>query len=281
MANTAKTTLFHTAPRVFGIVYALKGDTVSDKRIQAAVSQQNEWLALRIALGSASRTHRYIALALYFCQKKIGWIPSLHSILKLCKFLGPARSWFSYLLHSHQRDTLLAAKILITQYGGLHKQTLDVGCGLGHLPQQFSQKKNHQWICVDKNFFSLFLAQLYHGRSDITYVCADIEVERLFPQKFFSTAVCLDCFAWIYQKEVFMEQMSHLLSKGGDFVMVNVHEEQDHTLHWGYGITRKEVKQYSSEYFFKHTWHHHTTDQRPISSASNLNPDGYSFVAEK
>ena len=282
MAKSSQTTLFHTAPKVFGIAYALKGDTLSDKRIQSAVDQQNELLALRIALGSASRTHRTLAVALYLCQKKTGWVPSLHTVLTVCKLLGPARSWFSYLLHSHKRDTLLAAKSLIVQYGGLKKQTLDVGCGLGHLPQQFPPQKNHQWICVDKNFFSLFLAQLYHGRSDITYVCADIEVERLFPKQFFSTVVCLDCFAWIYQKEVFMEQMSHLLTKGGHFIMVNVHEEQPHALHWGYGITRKEVQKYSTKYFSTHTWHHHhTTDQRPISAAANLNPDGYSFVAEK
>jgi SAM-dependent methyltransferase len=282
MANGTQATLFLTSPKVFGIVYALKGDLISDKRVQTAIAQGNELLALRIALGSVSRTHRVLALALYLCQKKTGWIPSLHTVLSLCKLLGPARSWFSYLLRSHQRDTLLAAKTLITQYGGLKKQTLDVGCGLGHLPQQFPLQKNHQWICIDKNFFSLFLAQLYHGRSDITYVCADIEVERLFTKNSFSAVVCLDCFAWIYQKEVFMEQMSQLLTKCGQFIMVNVHEEQPHTLSWGYGITRKEVKQYSTHYFSKHAWHHHhTSDQRPISSASNLNPDGYSFVAEK
>jgi SAM-dependent methyltransferase len=282
MAKSSQETLFHTAPKVFGIVYALKGDTISDKRIQLAMDQQNEWVAMRIALGSASRIHRFLTLALYLCQKKTGWVPSLHTVLTVCKFLGPARSWFSYLLRSDQRDTLLAAKTLITQYGGLKHQTLDVGCGLGHLPQQFPEQKDHKWICVDKNFFSLFLAQLYHGRPDITYVCADIEVERLFPEHFFSTVVCLDCFAWIYQKEVFMEQMSRLLTNSGQFIMVNVHEDQPHTLFSGYGITRKEVKEYSTRYFSKHTWHHHhTTDQRPISPASKLNADGYSFVAEK
>jgi SAM-dependent methyltransferase len=282
MAKHTSSSLQHL-PKVFGIVFALKGDTLSDKRVAAHIAQDNELAALRVALGTASKTHRVIAVLLYLSKKKLNWIPSLELVLTMCWLVGPARSWFRYLLRSHERDTLQAATRLIHQYGGLNKRTLDVGCGIGHLPQQFPVKKGHEWVCIDKNFFSLFLAQMYHGRPDITYVCGDIEIERLFSPKEFDTVVCLDCFAWIFQKAVFTQQVHSILSSPGQFIMVNVHEEQVHTLGWGYGIKRKEVAELTRLAGFKqHTWyHHHSNDQTPVKRLSELNPSGYSFVAKK
>lgn len=282
MAKQTFSSLQHL-PKVFGITFALKGDTLSDKRVAAHIAQGNEFAALRVALGTASKTHRLVAVLLYISKKKLNWVPSLELVLQICWLVGPARSWFRYLLRSHKRDTLHAAVQLIHQQGGLKKRTLDVGCGIGHLPQQFPLNKGHEWICIDKNFFSLFLAQMYHGRSDITYVCADIEVERLFTPNEFDTVVCLDCFAWIFQKEVFMRQMSDSLSTSGTFVMVNVHEEQPSTLGWGYGINRESIIHLiKSAGFKRYTWHQHsTTDQTPVKNHTSLDPSGYSFIAKK
>jgi len=78
-------------PKVFGIIFALKGDTLSDKRVAAHIAQDSELAALRVALETASKTHRLIAILLYLSKKKLNWVPPLEFVLQICWLVGPAR----------------------------------------------------------------------------------------------------------------------------------------------------------------------------------------------
>lgn len=283
---SAKYPFFSSYPRVCGVVYALKSDTIPDKRISLALASGNEWEALRIALETTARRHRYIALCLYFLTKRLHWLPPLAVTLWFCRIIGPANSWFEYLQRSSTRPSLLTATSIYTQLFSKNKKEtgyiLDLGCGLGQLPQRFPRQPHRRWICVDKNFFSLFLAQLYHRRSDIIYACADVEIQHLFPKSFFSSAVCIDCFDFIYQKDSFLRYIAQILKKGGTFVMMNIHEEQPGTELWGYGINRTEVKKLLLADFQKITWHDLNfplhSQKRSLREVDSMR---YSFVAYK
>lgn len=280
MARTTYSFLSHY-PAIAGIVYALKSDARSDKRIALALGAKDSQLALQIALASTARRHRYIALGLLWLKTQFHWLPPLFVTLWICRLVGPARAWFQYLQQSSTRPSLLTATTILQQ----HKKQgliLDIGCGIGQLSQQFPPTSGQEWICVDKNFFSLFLAQLYHSRKDITYVCADIEVQHLFPANTFTASICIDCFDFIYQKDVFVEQMAKILKTHGTFTMINIHEEQPGTELWGYGVDHHQLLRMLKKVFSTVEWHNMNT---PFASArisfSQLDTMRYSFVAEK
>lgn len=280
MSRSIDASLSHY-PSVLGIYFALKSDALVDKKIALALKEKNEWKALRIALSTTARRHQYIALLLYLSKKYFNWVPSLAWTLKCCALLGPARHWFEYLQQSSTRPSLVTATTLL-QSLNTPQTILDIGTGMGHLPFQFAQRKGIRWVGVDKNFFSLFLAQLYHGRSDITYLCADIEVQHLFPAESFTTAVCIDCFDFIFQKDAFLADVAHLLKTNGQFFMLNLHEEQAGTELWGYGMSYRELLSSLRTHFRSHTWHDMNDPYHSYrSSFRQLDSMRYSFVAKK
>lgn len=274
-----------TYPSVGGIVYALKNDSIPDKKIALAQKKSGELSALNIALGSSARRHRYTALVLYFLHENFHWIPPLIWTLHWCKLIGPASAWFEYLLQGNSRQSLRTAKNLLNQFFSTSRKDLfilDIGSGIGQLPQQFPVQKGVNWICADKNFFSLFLAQLYFSRPDIHYVCADLELQRLFDPNTFSAAVCIDCFDFIFQKDVFLEQTAKSLKSPGQFLMINLHEEQPGTETWGYGIDHQDLIKVLKKHFQTVTWHD-MTDPLHTRRAhfADLDSLRYSFVAHK
>ncbi len=273
---------FSQFPRVFGIVYALKSDRFGDKYVSLYAQQGNELKALQIALQTAGRWQRFLAVFLYLCYQYLHRVPPLKVVLWLCYLASPNRKWFEYLLKSNTRDSLLTAKNLLETEWSVRKITLDLGTGVGYLPQQFPKKRGHFWICIDKNFFSLFLARLYHARSDIRYLCGNFEVERLFPAGSFDAVVTVDTLANIFEKKVFTEQVAQVLKKNGKFLMVNIHEDHPKSKFWGYGIDRKNFQNILKRYFKKIYWHDHRFPGRSLREHyQQLDKLGYSFVAQK
>lgn len=268
-------------PRVFNIVYALPGENIRNKKVAQLLGQGKEFAALKLALSDSSRRHKYLALILYFCQKYLGRLPPLSITLYMFQVIGPARSWFSY-LQNQQRPSLLLAEALLKKSPHQQQVILEAGCGIGQIPQLFPATPARNWICIDKNFFSLFLAQLYHRRSDITYVCGDIELQRVFPTKTFTTVTCVDCFDYIFEKKVFIQQMHDILKPTGNFMMINIHEEQPGTENWGYGIDHTVLKKMLLEVFQRVEWHEMSQPERSLrQNFANVNSLKYSFVAWK
>lgn len=272
-------------PIVAGIIYALKNDTIPDKRITTFLHQKKEWSALNVALGSSSRRHRYTALALYVLYHKWHWLPPLSWTLSWCKVIGPSSAWFEYIQQGNGRPSLRTAFSILQTIKRSQKYPeyiLDIGTGIGQLPQQFPPNSNVCWVCADKNFFSLLIAQLYHPRSDILYLCADLEVQRLFRPNTFSKTVCIDCFDFIYQKDVFIGHVSEILKSAGHFIMINVHEEQRETEYWGYGIDHHAVTTLLKKSFKHISWHDMNAPEHSLrKNFSQLDTLRYSFVATK
>lgn len=268
-------------PRVLQIVYALRGDQIPDKRIAGALQQGNQVAALKIALGSAASRHRWLAWLLFWCRHYTGWLPPLTLTLKLFALVGPSASWFTY-LQLPDRSALRLVEELLPPPGRRRELILDVGCGIGQLPARFSPHPRRHWICVDKNFLSLFLAQLYFPRPDVTYVCADIELQRLFPARAFQAVVCADCFAYIYQKDVFLQQLASLLLPTGWLIIANIHQEQAGTESWGYGLAPQALQRLLATEFTDLEWHHTAT---PTASrrhrTSQLDLHNYSLLARR
>ncbi len=279
--SRAKFSFFSQYSSVYGIVYALRGDGIPDKRIAQALRSNNQRQALRIALGSSSARHRYLALGLLFLKERLHWLPPFQVMLWVFRIIGPSRSWFAY-LQQQNRSSLVLTKEILGQTPSRAELILDVGSGLGDLPKMFPVNRKRRWICIDKNFFSLFLAQLYNKRQDITYVCGDIELQRLFPDRTFERVVCADCFAYIYEKPAFTHQVHRLLKSKGTFVMVNVHEEQRGTESWGYGIPHHQMQGILRKLFTTFSWYDVRQPKAgPIRRFSLLDSTNYSFVAYK
>lgn len=105
------------------------------------MEQGNELAALRVALGPHNRLHRYTVVVLYFLKTRGYWVQPMGWVLRFFWVCGPYMSCFSYQLKSETRDTLLTAKNILMERRMLREKTLDVGCGIGHLPSSISSQK--------------------------------------------------------------------------------------------------------------------------------------------
>lgn len=271
-------------PVLEGIIYLLKNDSLRHKKISQAIYEKKLLKAIWIALSDQATTHRMMMMGIYLMHKYTTIKPSLTLSLKLFMIVGPSRSWFRYLLKTDERNTLKTATGLMKS---IHDKStiLDIGCGLGHLSHSIVKNNTSvNFFSIDKSFFSLLLAQIYHPSNQVKYICTDIEQGIPLSDKSMSNIIFLDTFAWIMNKKRVIEESFRCLSRKSSLLVINVHEQMNKTYWWGYGIAPHKLRLYfySSGFnrvsFFSNDLSYNQTTR---TVENKTNKEGYSCLAKK
>lgn len=271
-------------PIVEGIFFVKKDDGIIHRKIIDLINTKKYLNALWLSLYDQHRNHKIVLFSLLFLRS-IGINPDQRFFLQILELVGPSRSWFTYLLKSKTRNTLKTAVQVIKEHSKSGDVVVDIGCGWGHLEEEFAKSTEGQkpyFIGLDKSMFSLFVASLYQKNKNAIYFCCDVEVGLPLGKNEANVVLFLDSFAWVYQKDRLIAESQRILKKNGQIVIVNVHVQSPETRWWGYGINKFNLKKMMSKYFTQISFF-------AISLGSNnavvylkkINRNGYSCLAQK
>jgi ubiquinone/menaquinone biosynthesis C-methylase UbiE len=273
-------------PIIENVIFIQKSDSLLNKQLVALIQQQKYQKAVWVALTHQRITHRIIVFTAYFLKKKCNITIPLHILLSILKVVGPARSWFEYLLSSEQRATLQTA-ITIFKSHTKRGTIIDIGCGIGTFFKIIKEQKLHKYtrlIGIDKSFLSLLIASMYTHSSENFYICTDIEHGLPFKKNTSDSIYCTESFAWIYNKLAVVNESARILKQSGYLNIINIHQESKETNAWGYGITALNLKRLLHTHFTRILFLPNTllpaSKIRPLS-IREINPQGYSCIAQK
>jgi len=271
-------------PVIFGILYLKKDDFQTHKKILQHLKKGQQLKAFYTALIGTAKTHKFIIMLTYYLKFVLGIKLKRTHLLQILYIAGPARSWFSYLLKNHNRNTLQTATyVCINQVKS--KQTyniIDVGAGIGFFADKIRTRDTY--VGLDKSFLSTAIAQLYRQTKNCLYICSEVESGLPFSSNVFHQILFLDTFAWILNKNFLIQESARILKKNGQFTMVNVHEKNADTYWWGYGISANTLFSLLAKNHFKEiSFFGNSVNSRGLQSVTktSVEPLGYSLMASK
>lgn len=271
-------------PVIFDILYLKKDDFQTHKKILELLKLGQKMKAFQAALIGTAKTHQFIISLAYSLKHSYGILFERTVLLKMLLVLGPARSWFSYLLKSRDRNTLQTA-VQVYKDQLLSKKPsyiLDVGAGIGFFSEKV--RPTDAYVGIDKSFLSMAIAQLYSANKNCLYICGEVESGLPFASNFFHQIIFLDTFAWILNKHFLIKESSRTLQNNGKFIMVNVHEMTPATYWWGYPIQAETIfsflkrNHFTTITFFENTL---IANKLHFMTKKEVDPSGYSLLATK
>jgi ubiquinone/menaquinone biosynthesis C-methylase UbiE len=270
-------------PIVNGIFYCKKDDVLLHRQLVTLIEQKRYDRAVWVALSQHHVLHRVSTFILYVLREH-GIKISERAFLFVLKLLGPSRNWFSYLLNAN-RHTLATATVAVQETITPASVVIDIGCGWGHLVAKLTEKSGRrprQIIAIDKSFFSLLCAQLFHSHRTTLYVCSDVEAGIPVRDHGADQIVFLDAFMWIYGKNHIVRESHRALKTKGVLNIINVHVTTPETLSYGYGITSQHLRRllhrlFTSPTFFSN-W---LNSDGQLQRVKTVDPEGYSCQTVK
>lgn len=270
-------------PVLSNIFFLVKDDHHRYKKIIDFMEEGKYAKALAVALSHESRIHRATMILIYYAHTILKLDIQFNTLLKFFSLVGPHKSWFRYLLKGKDRDILNVALNLLKKHKE-HKVILDIGSGPAFLEYySTADAKTYDFYCLDKSFFSLLMARLFTIKDRAVLVCCDIEHGIPFKKESADSVFILDTFAWIYNKQRFLDELVYRMKKNTPLYIINIYANLLHFKFIGDGIHPKNLKQMlknnlKNSRFFKN---HLKKNKIQYTPFSKINLYGYSCTAIK
>ena len=274
-------------PIVEGILYLLKDDRQTGKRVVNLLKRTMFVKAIWACLTNSAKTHKTIVFGAYLTKRYLKVVPPLPLLLKVLQFTGPARDWFRYLMGREERNDIHLAHQLIQKQEKAIGVFIDVGFGIGNFLNLMTSKSSEPpgaYIGIDKSFLSLLIANLYLEKNNLFLICSDAEAGIPLREGRATSVLFLDSFWQIHKKLFAIAESSRILKKGSSIFIVNIYETTPKTYFWGYGIRSKDLNSYLKANFTSIKFMDNALlpkGEIKFLPAAKVPKEGYSVIATK